>query len=172
MSEAVASNSAGPLRRLGAMFYDTLLIVAILIVSTFLFVPLAGGKVLVPNEVGFLAYFYWTFELAVVFLYLGFFWRSKQRTLGMQAWRLMIERSEGGAITWRDVTARFASAFIPWLPAFLVMTIAEHQNSPSLRYVGIGLLSLGLVNYLAGYWTTQRRPWHERWLRTRIVVRT
>ena len=163
---------AGPLRRLGAMLYDTLLVIAVLMIATLPFLPLANGRVLTPREVGALAYLYWAWELAVVAAYFGFFWTRKGRTLGMQAWRLRIERFDSILPTWGDAMLRLSSACLPWLPGFAIMTIAEHvATREPLMQIGVGALSLGLLNYFIAYFDTERRALHDRWLQTRIVRR-
>lgn len=160
---------AGPLRRLGAMLYDSLLVIAVLMVATIPFLPALGEKqALVPQDVGAVAYVYWGWEFIVLALYFGYFWASKGRTLGMQAWRICIVRIDSAQPTWVDAMARFASAWIPWLPALLTMSVAEHVALPVMP-IGIALLGLGLVNYFAAYVSPDRRTLHERWLSTRIV---
>ncbi len=171
MSNPPTYAPAGPMRRLGAMLYDTLLVIAVLMVATLPFLPFVKDKVLVPSEAGALAYVYRLWQVAMIAFYFGFFWCAKGRTLGMQAWRLRIERNDSPRVTWSDAFKRFACASLPWMPAFVVMAVAEHGNSRDvLMPIGTGLLAIGLLNYLAAYWTEDRRAWHERKLQTRIVV--
>jgi len=173
--ESVASSPlrfASPLRRLAAMLYDVLPLIAVVMVATAPFIPFLNGRVLLPSEVGVLAYVYWLWEIVVIVLFFGVFWTRKGRTLGMQAWRLRIETSEGQLPRWRDVVQRLAWATVPWLPAFVTMTIAEHVTARNtIMPIGAALLVLVLLNYCAAWWDSQRRAWHDRWLRTRIVMR-
>ena len=165
--------SASPWRRLGAMIYDFLLLFAVLMLATVPFLPFLHGRVLVPREVGALAYVYWLWEVIVVVAFLGFFWTRKGCTLGMQAWRLRIETLNGQRPSWRDVIERVAFATLPWLPAFLVLSIAEHTAARRVYMtVGIVLIAFVPLNYLAGYWDVKRRALHERTLQTRIVSAT
>jgi uncharacterized RDD family membrane protein YckC len=163
---------AGPLRRLGAMVYDLLLVIAVLMLATAPFVPFLNGQVLMPQEVGALAYVYWTWEIIVIVAFLGFFWTRRGCTLGMQAWRLRIETNEGRLPSWRDALERIAWALAPWLPGFSLIAIAEGGGGYPLMRVGCAGLSLGLLNYCAAYFDPQRRAWHDRRLKTRIVVRS
>jgi len=164
--------SASPLRRLGAMAYDTLLIAALLIVATTPFLLLAGDRVIVPREVGVLAYAYWLWQAAIVVLFFGYFWTRKGQTLGMRAWRLHIQRLDGSRPTWRDTLLRLACALTPWLPAIVVAGIADHTMRATLMPVGAALLVLGFVNYLIAWFDKARRSGHDRFLSTRIVRRT
>jgi uncharacterized RDD family membrane protein YckC len=169
MNSSAEPISAGPLRRLGAMLYDTLLVIAVLMVATLPFV-LVANDAMVPSKVGAMAYLYWTWEIGITAAYFGIFWTRKNRTLGMQAWRLGIQRIDGAPVAWRDALARFGSACLPWLPGFALMTIAEHSDSRStLLPIGAALLAAGFMNYFAAYWTAGRRALHEQWLATRIV---
>ena len=74
------------LRRLGAILYDSLFIIALLIIATLPFVAMKGGE---PVEAGNPLY-----QLAMLFVVWAFFvgfWMRSGRTLGMQSWRLQIE---------------------------------------------------------------------------------
>ena len=58
IAPATQSSPAGVLRRFGAIIYDTLICVAVLMIATVPFIPFLNGKVLDPSEVGSLAYVY------------------------------------------------------------------------------------------------------------------
>jgi uncharacterized RDD family membrane protein YckC len=163
--------SANPLRRIGAIVYDTLLVVAVMIVATIPFLPFLHGKVIVAKEVGAIAYLYNVWQIAIVFVFFGYFWTQKGRTLGMQAWRLRIV-AEGGSVTWIDAVKRLAIAAVPWLPAFVVLSIADRASTRDpLRIIGMFLLAIGIGNYAIAWFDPLRRSWHDRFLRTRIVYR-
>jgi uncharacterized RDD family membrane protein YckC len=168
-----ATISAGPLRRLGAMLYDLMLVVAVLIVATVPFVPFIGDKVLVPSEVGALAYAYWLWEALIVCGFFGFFWTQRGQTLGMQAWKLRIETPNGARPSWSDAILRVLAAIVPWLPACVVLAIAEHSSlRATLVPIGMSLLAIGFLNYFAAWFDPERRSVHDRWLGTRIVNRS
>jgi uncharacterized RDD family membrane protein YckC len=164
--------SAGPVRRLGALVYDTLIVIALQIVATVPFIPFVQGRVLVASEVGVLAYFYHVWQVVVIVLFFGFFWTRSGRTLGMQAWRLRVETEHGSLPSWRDAIMRMLAATLPWLPAFVVLAAAERFEARRLLLqIGVALLGLGLLNYLIAWFDPQRLSWHDRFLRTRIVKR-
>ncbi|MFC4314849.1 RDD family protein [Steroidobacter flavus] len=148
MSESVSSQrlpSAGVLRRLGAMFYDLLLVLALMMVVTAAFLPLTGGEAITVERYGAWEYAYRALLLAIVVLFFGLFWtRRGGQTLGMAAWRLRVEREDGAALTWLDVIKRLAAATVSLVLAF------------------------------AGYWwiwiDRDKLAWHDRWTRTRVVV--
>jgi uncharacterized RDD family membrane protein YckC len=136
--------SAGVLRRLGAMFYDLLLVIAVMMVVTAVLLPLTGGEAITNERFGAWEYAYRLLLLAIVILFFGMFWTRRGQTLGMQAWRLRIQREDGGQLGWLDVFKRLGAATV------------------SLCLAGIG------------YWwiwiDRDRLAWPDRWTRTRVVV--
>ena len=83
------------LRRLGAMVYDGLLLVALWFVATAIWLPFTGGEA-IPYP-GLLR----VWLLAVSFVFFGWFWTHGGQTLGLRAWRLRVERADGAPLTWR-----------------------------------------------------------------------
>jgi uncharacterized RDD family membrane protein YckC len=101
-------------RRLGAIVYDSLLVLAVLFLGTLPFVAAAGGE---PVEPGNRLY-----QLTMLLLCYGFFvgfWSGYGRTLGMQSWRLRIETAEGRKPDLAQASVRFFAALLSWLPAGL-----------------------------------------------------
>src|SRR5687768_3524120 len=112
MTESVPTErlpSAGVLRRLGAMFYDLLLVVAVLIVLTSLMLPLAGGEAVTVGPYSKWKHGFQLLELVVIIIYFGVPWTRSGQTLGMQAWRLRVEREDGARLGWADVLKRLAA---------------------------------------------------------------
>jgi uncharacterized RDD family membrane protein YckC len=171
---SVASSLAGgvpatPLRRTGAMVYDFMLLLAVEMVVTALFLPWLHGRVMVASEVGTVAYAYRAVQAGVAVAFFGFFWTRNGRTLGMQVWGLRMRTLSGALPSWRDAVLRCLAATVPWLPA-LAMGIAADYFPPRnlLLQIATGLLALVVLNYLVAYWDGERRAWHDRWLKTRI----
>ena len=95
-------------RRLLAVLYDALLLAAVLMIATFLVLPLNRGEAITGN---------WLFSVYVFAVGCGFFavfWRFGGQTLGMRAWRLQV-RGANGAVTWREAWLRSVSALLSWL---------------------------------------------------------
>lgn len=160
---------AGLGRRFGAMLYDALLVVAVLIAITFCFVPFLDGRVLVPQEVGALAYFYWLLELAAVVLFFGYFWTRRGQTVGMLAWRLRLEQSSGENVTWGIALKRMAILVALLVPYFLgYWLIWEDWPKEQRRWPEVlTLLPLGIV-YAWAWFDGERRTLHDRWTNTRV----
>lgn len=144
MGESGPQPSAGVLRRFGAMLYDLLLVIALMMIVTAVLLPLTGGEAITMDRFGALEYVYRAALLLVLVLFFGGFWTRKGQTLGMMAWRLKLERSDARPITWTDALKRIAGACV-------------------------SLLALGL-GYFWIWIDRDRLAWHDRWSRTRVVV--
>jgi uncharacterized RDD family membrane protein YckC len=133
------ASPAGFFRRFGAMIYDSLLLLAILIIMSFPYVWLTGGgkqSVLVHT-------LYQIYLLAISFLFFGGFWVRGGQTLGMRTWSIKLVRADGGPITWGTALKRFGFALV-------------------------SLLCLGLGFFWILY-DRDKLAWHDRWSGTRLV---
>ena len=136
--------SAGVFRRFGAMFYDLLLLIALMMVVTAVLLPLTGGEAITSERYGAWEYAYQILLLVIVIGFFGGFWTRRGQTLGMAAWRLKIEREDAGLLTWSDVLKRLAAAVVALLP------------------VGAGYFWIWIDR--------DRLAWPDRWTHTRVVV--
>jgi uncharacterized RDD family membrane protein YckC len=98
-------------RRLAAILYDSLLILALMFLATLPFIGARDGE---PVDPDFLPY--QLTLLGVAWLFLAGFWSYSGRTLGMQAWRLSVEDRDGRSPTFAIATVRFFVAILSWLP--------------------------------------------------------
>jgi uncharacterized RDD family membrane protein YckC len=136
--------SAGVLRRFGAMLYDLLLVIALLFIVTALFLPFTGGEAITPERSVVVERIYQAVLLCVVVVFFCVFWTWRGQTVGMLAWRLRVERSDGTLLTWRDALLRLGGACV------------------SLAAVGLGYFWIWIDR--------DRLAWHDRWSGTRVVV--
>ncbi|MGB9669983.1 MAG: RDD family protein [Halothiobacillaceae bacterium] len=133
---------AGLLRRLGALFYDWLLIAALWFVLTALLLPFTGGEAL-PER----GPWHWAYQTALLLVALGFylwFWRKGGQTLGMRAWRVRLIDEVGE-------TPRLATLLRRALWAV-----------PSWGLFGLGVLAMVL--------DPERRALQDRMSGTRLIV--
>ncbi|MEE2766490.1 MAG: RDD family protein [Pseudomonadota bacterium] len=116
----------GLLRRLGAILYDGLLLVAVLFATTALVLPVNDGKAFEPEQS-----IYPLYLLGVTFLFYGWFWTHGGQTLGMRAWRIRVICESGGNLTWARAWARFIAAILSWSAAgfgFWWIAISRKKN--------------------------------------------
>ncbi len=99
------------LRRLSAILYDGLLVLALLIIGTLPFVAVRGGEPVEPGATS-----YKVALIVIAWLFFVGFWTRSGRTLGMQSWRLQLETLDGTVPGFGTATLRFFAAIISWLP--------------------------------------------------------
>lgn len=110
MTDAATLPATGLWRRLAAILYDSLLLFAVLMLATGIWLPFTGGETVQTPLL-----FPWL--LMVSYGFFGWFWTHGGQTLGMKAWRLRAQTFDGGQLTWARALARFAAALLSWLPA-------------------------------------------------------
>lgn len=132
--------AAGLPRRLAAMLYDGLLVIAIVLIAATPVVVVASGS---PAP-GWPRTLFRLYLLAVVFFFHTWFWVHGGQTLGMRAWRLKLVANNGSTLTWCTAAIRFGGAAV------------------SLAAAGLGFWWIALDR--------ERRAWHDRLSNTRVVL--
>lgn len=161
-------NGPAPLlRRLGAAFYDLLVVIALWMLVYFPLVAAGwvGGSLEDSHHPGHLA-----LRGAIAFLYFGWCWTRGGATLGALAWSLQVARADGAPLAWRDAAARFGIALAYLAPLAVLETAAPGTQSYALYYSALlGPFVLGAV---AARFDPEQRAWHERFIATRLRRRT
>jgi uncharacterized RDD family membrane protein YckC len=127
------------LRRIGAMLYDALLILALLFLTTIPFIAMRGGE---PVEAASNQPYQITLAVVIFVFFVGF-WSRSGRTLGMQSWGLRAETSDGQIPSIGQASIRFFASMLSWLP------------------VGLG--------FLWQLWDKEELTWHDRLSNTRLM---
>lgn len=96
---------AGLLRRLAAMVYDALVLMAVWMLVGFIAVVMNDGE---ANE----SPLFHSILLLVTFAFLAFFWMRAGMTLGMQAWQLRVQGVDGRPLTLVQCLVRFVAAIV------------------------------------------------------------
>jgi uncharacterized RDD family membrane protein YckC len=107
MDEQSAPAPASLFRRMAALFYDLLLIAALLLALTFALLPVTGGEAILTSTHGLIGRLYHALQLLLAFGYFGICWTRGGQTLGMKAWRIRIETADGRPPNWADAIVRF-----------------------------------------------------------------
>jgi len=136
--------NAGFGRRLGAMIYDTLLVIALVMSLLLIAVALSNSSIDSAYSQ--------PLSIVACYAFFAFFWLRNRQTLGMLAWRLEIQPN--------SVAGENGDPVIP--PLTLTMI--------TLRFVGAcaGAVALGL-GYLWMLIDPQNRSWSDLLSGTRIV---
>ena len=98
-------------RRLGAILYDALLMLALLFATTVPLVALRDSQPVASGNI-----FYRALLVAVTYTFLVGFWYRYGRTLGMQSWGLRIETPQGTRPSLSRCSLRFLAAILSWIP--------------------------------------------------------
>jgi len=107
----VTARNASLLRRLGAMLYDALLVLALLFLVTIPFIAARGGEPVGPGNRPY------QFTLLVaMYAFFVVFWCRSGSTLGMLAWGLRVETPDGRKPGPGRASLRFFAAILSWLP--------------------------------------------------------
>lgn len=97
--------TAPPLKRLGALLYDFMLIVALWMVIGAIAVAANDGEAVTGP-------LFSSFLFIATFAFFSFFWVRTGQTLGMLAWRLRVQTPEGEHISLVQALIRFLVAGI------------------------------------------------------------
>lgn len=139
-----ASATPGLLRRIAAMLYDGLLLVALWFAMNTLLLVLSGGRLADADRPDWLLYVQRLVLTGVTFGFFAWFWMHGGQTLGMRAWRLRLEDELGGPISLNQAAKRSLAALI------------------SFAALGLGYFWV-LVD-------RENRSWHDRYSGTRLVL--
>jgi len=137
----------GLLRRLGAILYDTLLVIGLMFMASTLVIIILGiisgldniDPAGLRNNPFYIAYL-----LSIPSLFYICFWKLAGQTLGMRTWRLRVVDEQGGKLSWRGATLRFVAAALSW-----------------------AVLGLGYFWILID---PEKKAWHDRLSRTRLIL--
>jgi uncharacterized RDD family membrane protein YckC len=144
-TDLTQTRTPGLWRRFAAIFYDALLLTALLaFAAALVVVPLGKGFAINSNALSHHPLFrLYLFGLVPALFFCGF-WLHGGQTLGMRAWRIKVVRTDGQPLTlW--------TALLRWLTAILSWTV-----------LGGGFL-WSLVD-------RERLTWHDRLSGTRLIL--
>lgn len=99
-------------RRLAAVVYDALAVVAIVMVVGLL-AQFATGGTLFDTQGHLLAWWYQPLQGAVVGAYFLVSWVRGGQTLGMRPWRIRVTDADGLPVTWARGAIRLAAGALP-----------------------------------------------------------
>ncbi len=95
-------------RRLAAILYDALLVLAVVFFASFIALAFNRGEAITHSP------WYTLYLLGVVYLYFAWFWTRSGQTLGMKTWRIRVVDAMGDAIDWHEAMVRYLMAMVSW----------------------------------------------------------
>ncbi len=128
-------------RRMGAMLYDSFLLLAIFMAISAFWVAINQGEALNHTH----SLFYWqrlSYGIAFICFY-TFFWCRAGQTLGMRAWRIRVQQSSGKPLSIGQSLWRLLAAFISFI------------------CLGMGFFWIFIH--------PSRLAWHDSWTNTEII---
>jgi uncharacterized RDD family membrane protein YckC len=139
------------MRRLGALLYDGLLVIAILMIAAA--IATIVSKVTSGSSEPYKTHV-WLFRawlLLCVFVFFAWFWTHGGQTLGMRAWKLRLQQADGSNIGWLQAVLRFVSACLTLGLGLLWVLVDQRKRSlyDRISHSEVVLVESGYVPPLA-----------------------
>lgn len=149
-------------RRLACLLYEQLLLAALLLASSALFLPLK--TILGPTTWLIL---FRLFLLCVLFAYFGLSWVKGGQTVAMKAWRLRLVTADAQPISWGHAIFRYGVAL-----ALIVGVPIVAGLGMGVSGVHMARLSLlwSLLTFLWAWFDPQGQTLHDRLCGTRLIL--
>jgi uncharacterized RDD family membrane protein YckC len=103
-------NHCSLLRQFAAIFYDTLLLIAIFFVASLILLPLIGETGIESGNI-----FYNAFLLLLAYLYFCWHWVDGKQTLGMRSWKIEVINETDTPLNWKQASFRYFAALLSLL---------------------------------------------------------
>lgn len=140
MTDTATLPHCGLLRRLAAILYDGLLLLALLFIASAIHLAISGGEEARTGSDIIRS----LFMVLIAFAFFAWFWLHGGQTLGMRAWRIRLQNRGGGPITPWQALLRFLVAILSWL------------------FLGLG--------FLWSLFDKEKLTWHDRYSMSELVV--
>src|SRR6185312_2098881 len=164
---ALDPERASFLRRIGALAYEALLLVAMAFVAGFLFLPLVSPWGVSHRALTVPPVFARTMMFCALVggaaAYYGWCWSGGRRTLPQKTWRLRVVDRGGGPLTRRQALIRYAAAWTG--PALALLGYGVLHASA----YGRNALAFAALNYCWAIIDPDRQFLHDRIAGTRVV---
>ena len=133
-------------RRLLALVYDLLIVVAIVMVVGLLCQLATGGRLIGTGAKVTVPIWYQAVQGVVLAAYFISSWRRGGQTVGMRPWRIQVTRSDGRTPTMRQAIIRALVAAAPMLLLVLTPLMGLQTTLWTLLIVWIGWFAVALFD--------------------------
>lgn len=172
--ESAADTSPAPLiRRLTAMLYDSLIVIALMMITTGIYKAIQAGvigadKLREMTESGKLDTdpMLSSVLFIVLYLFFAYFWTRNGQTLGMQVWHIRVQSPSGVSISWSQALLRFmmtVGCFFALVYGFVLV------SSNGVSIIAIIPIAAGATSYLWILVDKKKRSWHDIFSMTEVV---
>ena len=153
----------GIARRIAALPYEGLLVLALVLIAGF---PVAGLRGAAPD--GMANFLFQTYLLLVTAVYFIWQWQKRGQTLPMKTWRFRVVDQNGQIPSWPRATLRFVCAMIFFGPACIgiLLLFFPARISP---VVSMWFFLPLVATILYGRFDRDRQFLHDRLAGTQIV---
>jgi len=111
-NKATIPAAAPFLVRIAAMIYESLLVIAVVFVASFIIIPVVGEM-----QTPWQRHLFQVYILGVLFAYFSAFWLRSGQTLAMKTWRIRLVTVDGSPLTLKQAALRFVLALLGLLLA-------------------------------------------------------
>ncbi|KZC16847.1 transporter [Rhodanobacter sp. FW510-R12] len=143
---ATTDTPCPPWRRLLALVYDLLIVVAIVMVVGLLCQLATGGTLIRTGATTVVPAWYQALQGVVVAAYFISSWRRGGQTLGMRPWRIRLTRDDGGAPSLQQALIRVLVAAAPLVVLLLAPVAGLRVTLWTLLAVWAGWFAVALFD--------------------------
>ena len=110
-------------RRLACLLYETLLVIAIVFIFSFLFSSLTQFKGKGP-----LLHVFQIYIFSVMAIYFSWFWCNGRSTLAMKTWKLKIVAQNGQSISFKKAFLRYCFAWLSFTGISILWALVDRDG--------------------------------------------
>ncbi|AXE29560.1 hypothetical protein DK842_06370 [Chromobacterium phragmitis] len=157
----------GLARCLASLFYESLLIVAMLLIASAALTPL---QLLLGQDSGLLHGLIQLAAAGVLFAYFGYCWTRSGQTAAMKTWHIRLVTADGRLLSWPQALMRFAVAAMLFVGLPIISYLGwlrSYGDHPAAKWLA---LIWWLVPFLSRYYDKERRHLHDRLSGTRLEL--
>ncbi|OHX12461.1 hypothetical protein BI347_02315 [Chromobacterium sphagni] len=154
-------------RCLASLFYESLLLVAIMLVVSAALTPL---QLVLGRDSVLLHTLIQLAVAAALFAYFGYCWTRSGQTVAMKTWYIRLVSADGQLLRWQQALARFLIAAMLFIGLPVVSYLGwqrSYGDHPAVKWLA---LIWWLLPFLARYYDKDKRHLHDRLAGTRLVL--
>jgi uncharacterized RDD family membrane protein YckC len=95
------------MRRLAAIFYDSLLLIAVFFCATFILISSIGTEGVDSGNI-----LYQIFLIFLAYLYFCWHWVKGRQTLGMRSWYIYVVNESNTTLNWKQASLRYLASLL------------------------------------------------------------